>query len=217
LTVRLLASNVALSMTPETVTLWPTSVVVPPAERSAPAMLTAPAVEPTPSDPPAVTFERRLVRLVSAVVLLFFFDLNALSADAASVAEVMLTPFVPVRTALPPATMSEPLTLSRLPAATLRLPPVARLVPLNVCVLLDEDALVFLPVRDDEAVVSVVVTPVMLTSRPAERLASPPALTLAAESVRSRPALTIRVPVAKKPPKSQEVDTESAVIARAVL
>jgi hypothetical protein len=135
LTVRLVASNVALSMTPVTVTLWPTSVVAPVAERSAPAMVTAPAVEPTPRLPPAVTVERRLVRLVSEVVLLFFFDLSALSADAASVAETIETPFVPVSVTLPPAAMSEPLTVSVLPALTDRLPPVVSVVPLKVSVL----------------------------------------------------------------------------------
>jgi hypothetical protein len=50
-----------------------------------------------------------LVRLVSAVVVLFFFDLNALSAEAASVAETIETPPAPISVALPPLAMSEPL------------------------------------------------------------------------------------------------------------
>jgi hypothetical protein len=92
--------------------------------------------------------------------------------------------------------MSEPLMVRAFPAATLRLPPLVRVVPLKVCVLLLELLLFFLLVRLEADVVSVVVTPVMVTSRPAESAASPPALTLAAVSVRSRPAETTRLPVA---------------------
>ena len=180
LTVRLVASNVALSMTPLIETDCPTRVVVPLALRSAPAMVTVPpaeafsdarppeTLEPTPRLPPAVMVVRRLVLAVSDVVADLRFDVNAMAALLFSSAEVMLTPFTPVSVALPPAAMSEPLMVSVLPAATERLPPLVRLVPLNVCVLLLEDVVVtfferkpFLTVRLEASVVSVVVTPVM--------------------------------------------------------
>jgi hypothetical protein len=119
-----------------------------------------------------------------------------------------------------------------LPALTERFPPVVSVVPLKVSVLVALLVVVtflerkpFLTVRLEALVVSVVVTPVMVTSRPAESDASPPALTLAAVSVRSRPAETTRLPLAaisapvtawvvegKKRRKSQEVDTESVVL-----
>ena len=84
-------------MTPVTVTLCPTMVVVPVAERSAPAMVTSPAVDPTPRLPPAVMEVRRLVDAVSDVVADLRLVFVLLSALLFSSAEVMLTPFVPVR------------------------------------------------------------------------------------------------------------------------
>ena len=115
------ASKVALSMTPVMVTLLPWTTAVPPADRSAPAIRTLPvetpfaSTDPTARLPPAVMVERRLVRLVCAVVLLVFLVLALLLADAASSAEVMLTPPVPMSVALPPAAMSDPV-MARVPA-----------------------------------------------------------------------------------------------------
>ena len=206
------ASKVALSMTPVMVTLAPWTIVVPvpaeafspertPALRSAPAIRTLPVETPFASTlptarlPPADTLDRRLVRLVCAVVLLVFLVRAAEDADAASSAEVMLTPPVPMSVALPPAAMSDPVMARVLPALTLKFPPLVRVVPLNVSVLVFEDEKFFLPVRAEVLVVSVVVTPVMLTLRPAESEASPPAETRAASRVKSRPALTTRLPV----------------------
>jgi hypothetical protein len=130
LTVRLLLSKVAVSMTPETETFWPRTRAVPvPAERFAPAIATLPVAVPSaPTAPmlrslPALIFARRLVELVSVVVLLLRFDLKLSLAVAVSRAEVMETPFVPVRVALPPAVMSEPLTARVSVAAMVRLPP----------------------------------------------------------------------------------------------
>ena len=60
--------------------------------------------------------------------------LDALSALLFSSAEVMLTPFVPVSVALPPAAMSEPLMVRAFPAATVRFPPLVSVVPLKVWV-----------------------------------------------------------------------------------
>ena len=153
------ASKVALSMTPVMVTLAPWTIVVPvpaeafspertPAFKSAPAMVTLPvetpfaSTLPTARVPPADTLDRRLVRLVSDVVLLVFLVRAAEDADAASSAEVMLTPPVPMRVALPPAAMSEPVMARVLPALTVRFPPLVSVVPLNVSVLLDEDVVV---------------------------------------------------------------------------